>query len=88
MRSTRAVAAVERLKSRSANAGYAMILSGGLFHLGLRSEGGGTQKLCDPLPLDAFVKFVDGYGPPKPRKVSKLDEAFEKQLVRKPSASD
>src|ERR1700722_2255596 len=28
-------------------------------------------KLCEPLPLDAFVAFVDGFGPPKPSKASK-----------------
>jgi hypothetical protein len=37
-------------------------------------------KLCEPLPLDAFVAFVDGFGPPKPSKASKLDLAFEEQL--------
>ncbi len=83
MRSTRAVAAVERLKARSANPGYAMILSGGLFTLGVREGTEPLRKLCEPLPLDDFVKFVDGFGPPKPRKASKLDIAFEKQLVRK-----
>src|ERR1700744_3066221 len=37
-------------------------------------------RLCEPLPLDAFVAFVDGFGPPKPSKASKLDLAFEAQL--------
>jgi len=83
MRSTRAVAAVERLKERSQNPNYAMIVASGLFYLALRTGESGTEKLSQPLPLDDFVKFVNGFGPPKPRKISKLDEAFEKQLVRK-----
>jgi len=83
MRSTRAVAAVERLKTRSENPNYAMVIAGGLFYLALRDAAGNSSKLCQPLGLDDFVKFVDGFGPPKPRKISKLDEAFEKQLVRK-----
>jgi hypothetical protein len=83
MRSTRAVAAVERLKTRSQNPQYAMIVAGGLFYLGLRRPDGGTDKLCAPLALDDFVRFVDAYGPQKPRKVSKLDAAFEAQLARR-----
>lgn len=118
MRSTRATYAVERLKTRSGNAGYAAVsLSGGLFYLIDRSAGkdpesgtrasansnadtgsgagagaaakataspaaGSPAKLCEPLPLDAFVAFVDGFGPPKPSKASKLDIAFEAQLRR------
>ncbi len=88
MRSTRAVAAVERLKTRSQNADYAMIVAGGLFYLGLRTADGTTQKLCAPLALDDFVKFVDAFGPQKPRKVSKLDLAFEQQLARRKESGD
>ncbi|CAB3794790.1 hypothetical protein [Pararobbsia alpina] len=110
MRSTRATYAVERLKTRSGNPGYAAVsLSGGLFYLidrgadkgadtradtrvGAANVDTGAQqiagqpgarspaKLCGPLPLDAFVAFVDGLGPPKPSKASKLDLAFEEQL--------
>jgi hypothetical protein len=36
-----------------------------------------------PLELDEFVAFVNGLGPQTPRRVSKLDVAFEKQLVKK-----
>ena len=80
MRTTRAIHAVERLKTRSGNARYAAIsLSGGVFYLVDRSSGT-DQKLCDPLPLDDFVKFVDDFGPKKPRKASKLDLAFEEQI--------
>ncbi|PWF55536.1 hypothetical protein [Massilia glaciei] len=80
-RSTRASAALDRLKARSGNAGYSMARTGdGLFFL---SEKPGAPPLCAPLELDAFVAFVNGLGPQTPRRVSKLDVAFEKQLVRK-----
>jgi hypothetical protein len=80
-RSTRASAAVDRLKLRSGNAGYSMARTGeGLFFL---SEKPGAPPLCAPLDLDEFVAFVNGLGPQTPRRASKLDVAFEKQLVRK-----
>lgn len=80
-RSTRASAAVDRLKLRSGNAGYSMARTGdGLFFL---SEKPGAPPLCEPLELDAFVAFVNGLGPQVARRVSKLDVAFEKQLVKK-----
>jgi hypothetical protein len=80
-RSTRASAAVERLKNRSGNVAYSMARTGdGLFFL---SERPGGPPLCAPLELDQFVAFVNGLGPQTPRRVSKLDVAFEKQLVKK-----
>lgn len=80
-RSTRASAAVERLKVRSANAAYSMARTGdGLFFL---SERAGAPPLCEPLELDQFVAFVNQLGPQTPRRMSKLDVAFEKQLVKK-----
>jgi len=80
-RSTRASAAVERLKRRSGNAGYSMARTGdGLFFL---SERPGAPPLCAPLELDEFVAFVDGLGPQVQKRVSKHDLAFEKQLVKK-----
>jgi len=80
-RSTRASAAVDRLKVRSGNQGYSMARTGeGLFFL---SESPGEAPLCDPLELDDFVAFVNKLGPQTPRRVSKLDVAFEKQLVKK-----
>ena len=82
MRTTRAINAVERLKTRSGNPQFAAIsLSGGLFYL-VDKSGGADKKVSGPLPLDDFVKFVDGFGPPKPRKASKLDLAFEEQIKR------
>jgi len=80
-RSTRASAAVERLKIRSGNAAYSMARTGdGLFFL---SERAGAPPLCEPLELDQFVAFVNQLGPQTPRRMSKLDVAFEKQLVKK-----
>jgi hypothetical protein len=80
MRTTRAIHAVERLKTRSGNARYAAVsLSGGLFYLVDRASGADV-KASDPLPLDEFVRFVDALGPQKPRKASKLDLAFEEQI--------
>jgi hypothetical protein len=80
-RSTRASAAVDRLKLRSGNAGYSMARTGdGLFFL---SEKPGAPPLCAPLELDDFVAFVNAQGPQIARRVSKLDVAFEKQLVKK-----
>ncbi|CAN0619028.1 conserved protein of unknown function [Burkholderia multivorans] len=80
MRTTKATHAVERLKTRSGNPHFtAVAMPGGLFYLVDRS-GGTADKRCDPLPLDDFVAFVDGFGPKKPRKASKLDLAFEAQI--------
>lgn len=81
MRSTRATSAIERLKERTGNAQYVMARTGSeLFFL---TEGAGKPPLCPPLELDDFVKFVNGLGPQKARRVSKLDVAFEKQLTKK-----
>jgi hypothetical protein len=80
-RSTRAATAVDRLKERSGNPHYSMAVTGsGLFFL---SEGPGQPPLCAPLELADFVAFVNATGPQKPRRVSKLDVAFEKQLTKK-----
>jgi hypothetical protein len=82
MRSTKAINAVERLKTRSGNTHYAAVsLSGGLFYLVDRSATG-EQKLCAPLTLDDFVAFVKALKPEKPRRVSKLDLAMDEQIKR------
>lgn len=81
VRSTRASAAVDRLKKRTGHAGYSMARTGdGLFFL---SERPGEPPLCAPLELDQFVAFVDGLGPQPERRVTRHDLAFEKQLVKK-----
>ena len=80
-RSTRASAAVDRLKVRTGNAGYSMARTGdGLFFL---SEAPGEPPMCAAMELDEFVAFVNKLGPQVARRVSKLDVAFEKQLVKK-----
>lgn len=83
MRSTRATAAIERLKARSGNLDYSLVLSAsGLFQLVLAGDAG-AEKIGDPVPLDDFVAYVNGYGPQTPRRVTKNDAAFEKQLIKK-----
>ena len=80
IRATRATSAIDRLKTRSGNARYSMARTAAdLFFL---TDGDGPP-LCEPLALDPFVAFVNGVGPQKPRRVSKLDVAFEKQLIKK-----
>lgn len=80
-RSTRASAAVDRLKRRTGQAGYSMARTGdGLFFL---AERPGAPPLCAPLELDAFVAFVDGLGPQVQPRISRHDAAFERQLVKK-----
>lgn len=84
MRSTKASAAVERLKARDGNKPYSMVRTGDdLFYLVLGTGAGTQEKLGQALPLDDFVKFVNGFGPQVAKRVSKLDVAFEKQLSKK-----
>ena len=86
MRSTRATAAVARLKLRAGSENFSMVRSAdGLFYLTTMSDDGAAERLNAPLELDAFVQFVNAYGPQTPRRVSKLDVAFEKQLSKKKS---
>lgn len=80
-RSTRASNALDRLKERSGNQGYSMVRTGsGHFFL---TEGPGQPPLCPPMELDEFVAFINAQGPQKPKRVSKLDVEFEKQLTKK-----
>ncbi len=84
MRSTRATAAIERLKRRSGDTGYSMVRNAdGLFYLVRTSDQGAIEKLSEPLEQDAFVAFVNSLGPQTPRRITKMDAAFEKQLTRK-----
>jgi hypothetical protein len=83
-RSTKASNALERLKERSGNRLYSMSRTGsGHFFL---TEGPGKPPLCPPMELDDFVAFVNAQGPQTPRRISKLDKEFEKQLTKKPAA--
>lgn len=81
MRSTKASAAIDRLKRRSGNAGYSMVLGRNrMFCLALVSEAGESERLCELMLLDEFVAFVNAYGAQTPKRVSKLDIEFSKQL--------
>jgi hypothetical protein len=93
MRSTKASNAVERLKRRSGNAHYSMVRTGsGLFYLAVMQESGTLEKISEAFEQDEFVAYVNGLGPQQPKRVSKLDQAFEKQLAgksgSKPSAQN
>ena len=82
MRSTKAISAVERLKTRTGNARYAAVaMPGGIFYLVERTAAGST-RLSEPMPMDEFIAFVNAREPAKPRKVSKLDLAMEEQIGR------
>lgn len=54
----------------------------GWFYLTRTSGSGRAEKLSDPLELDDFVVFVDTLHATPPKKASKLDLAFEKQLKK------
>jgi hypothetical protein len=83
LRSTKASAAIERLKRRSGEANYSLVLtSHGHFCLALMKGNGESERLCAPMELDDFVRFVNGYGPQIAKKESKLDIAFSKQLKK------
>lgn len=84
MRSTKASAAIDRLKRRSDNPLYSMSMSSaGLFSLQLGDGLGNSTRLCEPMAMDEFVAWVNGYGPQIVKRVSKLDVAFSKQLQKK-----
>ena len=100
MRSTKASAAIDRLKRRSGNDHYSMIMSqNGLFSLVLAQAAQAStlnnsiehnsidqpakpNRLCEPMPMDEFVAFVNAYGPQTPKRVSKMDIAFSEQLAK------
>lgn len=83
MRSTKASAAVERLKRRTENTNYSLVLnSNGLFSLALMTGNGESERICSPMQLEDFVAFTNGYGPQTPKKLSKLDIEFNKQLKK------
>ena len=83
-RSTKASAAIERLKRRSGIEHYSMIVgSNGMFCLVLATGAGESSRLCEPMMLEEFVAFVNAYGPQTPKRVSKLDIEFSKQLAKK-----
>lgn len=84
MRSTKASAAIERLRVRSGNTHYSMSTrANGLFALLLTSPTGEVETVGSPLPLDEFVRFVNGIKEAAAKPDSKLDVAFREQLKRK-----
>lgn len=81
MRSTKASAAIERLNKRDTSAVYSMAFNRqGLFSLLKVVSGQDNERLCEPMDMDAFVVFVNQYGPQTPKRVSQLEVAFSKQL--------
>ena len=84
MRSTRASAAIARMNARCPQQHYMMTsTANSLFYLSLQLDAG-EEQICEPMPLDDFVRHVNGMGPQQVRRVTKSDAAFEKQLVKKP----
>ncbi|BEV16435.1 hypothetical protein HBDW_32230 [Herbaspirillum sp. DW155] len=84
MRSTRAASAIERLNNRTESREYSMLrTSDERFILTRRVAGQPLEKLNEAMELDEFVAFVNAQGPQKPRRVSKLDVQFEKNMRNK-----
>lgn len=82
-RSTKASNAVLRLQQRSNNTAYSMVsTANGHFYLVLGHDPETQEKLCAPLEIDEFVRFVNSLNKEAPRKTSKLDVAFEAKLKR------
>ncbi|KAF1046344.1 MAG: hypothetical protein GAK35_01029 [Herbaspirillum frisingense] len=89
MRSTRAASAIERLNNRAETKQYSMLrTSDERFVLTQRVAGMPMERLSEALELDEFVAFVNAYGPQKPKRVSKLDVQFEKNMRNKKNAED
>ena len=85
-RSTKASAAIDRLKRRSGNTRYSMTMtSGAMFCLVISNELGDSSRLCEPMMMDDFVTFVNAYDPQIPKRVSKLEVAFSEQLAKRRS---
>ncbi len=83
MRSTRATAAVARLNLRSEGRTYLMVMTGdGNFILREKLEAG-DMDISAALPLDEFVRLVNGTGPQTAPRMTKSDVDFARQLVRK-----
>ncbi|GIZ51714.1 hypothetical protein NCCP691_17280 [Noviherbaspirillum aridicola] len=81
MRSTKASSAIARLNERDTDYRYSLgINASGMFYLLRAAPGGKPERVSPDLPLDEFVELVKKTGPQKKVRVSKLDEAFEKQL--------
>ena len=55
----------------------------GLFVLRLASDDGASTPVGEPLPMDDFVRFVNGIKAQAPKRESKFDVAFRTQLKGK-----
>ena len=83
MRSTKASAAVDRLKRRTGDSSYSMSTrADGRFALFVVNDGA-LEAVGEPLGLDEFVAFVNAHHPEKLKPDSKLDVAFRAQLKKR-----
>ncbi|HVL75680.1 MAG TPA: hypothetical protein VM406_06665 [Noviherbaspirillum sp.] len=84
MRTTKASAAVTRLNARDPEYRYSMgMTASGFLYLLRAKEGQPAERVSDDLTMEEFIELANRTGPQKKVKVSKLDQAFEKQLARK-----
>lgn len=82
-RTTKASNAILRLKQRSQNEAYSMVsMSDGRFYLVMNRLDTQAHKLSEPLEIDEFVRFVNQQDKAAPKKISKLDIAFESKLLQ------
>ncbi len=77
MRTTRASAAVDRLKARTGEAGYSLIHQGD-GNLALSLDG---KRIGEALELDSFVAFVNNLHKGPPKRVSKIEREFDEKLA-------
>ena len=56
--------------------------SDGRFYLVLTNASDSSEKLNEPLEIDAFVSFVNSVSKQAPKKASKFDIAFEEKLQK------
>lgn len=84
MRTTKASAAVMRLNARDPTCRYSMgLTASGFFYL-LRSEKGRPpERISADLTMQEFIDLAKRTGPQPKVKLSKLDQAFEKQLGKR-----
>ena len=83
MRSTRATAAIARLRARTEGHHYVMSITGsGQFMLLEHIEGRETP-VSGVLSMDEFIRLVNTMGPQIVPRATKSDVAFAKQLVKK-----
>jgi hypothetical protein len=77
VRTTRASAAVDRLKARTGESGYSLIHQGD-GNLALSLDG---KRIGEALELDSFVAFVNSLHKGPPKRVSKFEREFDEKLA-------